>query len=116
MANNAELIERMVRRVPRGRVATYGQIAALIGAPRNARQVGSVLRSLPEGSRVPWHRIVNACGGVSARGESVCEGLQRHLLEAEGVEFDDRHRVDLTHYQWKPRSRGGKPRQEDSGR
>jgi len=105
VATNAELIEKMVRRVPRGRVATYGQIAALIGAPRNARQVGSVLRSLPEGSRVPWHRIVNACGRVSERGESVCEGLQRHLLEEEGVEFDTHNRIDLQYYQWRPRRR-----------
>ncbi|MCR9197159.1 MAG: MGMT family protein [Planctomycetaceae bacterium] len=103
--SNASLIEKMVRRVPRGRVATYGQIAALIGAPRNSRQVGSVLRSLPDDSRVPWHRIVNACGKVSDRGESVCEGLQRHLLEEEGVEFDEHSRVDLKAYQWKPRRR-----------
>lgn len=105
---NAQLIEKTVRRVPRGRVATYGQIAFMIGAPRNARQVGTVLRSLPEETRVPWHRIVNACGRISERDRNVCEGLQRHLLEEEGVDFDERNRIDLARFQWKPRRRSSK--------
>lgn len=57
----------LVNRIPRGRVATYGQIAALAGKPRHARQVGAILTSLPEDSKVPWHRVVNA-GGESASG------------------------------------------------
>ena len=94
----------MVRKVPRGRVATYGQIAKLIGLPKNARQVGTVLRSLPDDSGVPWHRILNAQGKISERGTRVFEGLQRHLLEEEGLEFDERGKLDLGEFQWKPKS------------
>lgn len=92
-----------IRKIPRGRVATYGQIAALAGYPRNARQVGTVLRSLPEDSGVPWHRVVNAQGRVSDRGNGTAEGLQRFLLRSEAVELDDSDRIDLTEFQWKPR-------------
>lgn len=94
----------MVRKVPRGRVATYGQIAKLIGLPKNARQVGTVLRSLPDDSGVPWHRILNAQGKISERDTRVFEGLQRHLLEEEGLEFDERGKLDLGEFQWKPKS------------
>lgn len=94
----------MVRKVPKGRVATYGQIAKLIGLPKNARQVGTVLRSLPDDSGVPWHRILNAQGKISERDTRVFEGLQRHLLEEEGLEFDDRGKLDLGEFQWKPKS------------
>lgn len=94
----------MVRKVPSGRVATYGQIAKLIGLPKNARQVGTVLRSLPEGSRVPWHRILNSQGKISERDTRVFEGLQRHLLEEEGIEFDERGKLDLSKFQWQPKS------------
>lgn len=101
------VIQRMIktiRRIPRGRVATYGQIAALAGRPRNARQVGTILKSLPDDSNVPWHRVVNAQGRISDRGNSTAEGLQRFLLKKESVEVDERGRIDLPGYQWKPRS------------
>jgi methylated-DNA-protein-cysteine methyltransferase-like protein len=94
-----------VRRVPRGRVATYGQIAALAGLPRHARQVGYALHALREGSAIPWHRIVNGRGEVSARSVPGYDEIQRQLLEDEEVEFDARGRIDLSRYLWKPRRR-----------
>jgi len=95
-----------VRRVPRGRVATYGQIATLAGFPRHARQVGYALHSLRESEEsVPWHRIVNGQGEVSPRSVPGWDEIQRELLENEDVEFDARGRIDLVRYQWRPRSR-----------
>jgi methylated-DNA-protein-cysteine methyltransferase-like protein len=96
-------IYRVVRRIPRGSVATYGQIAALAGLPRQPRQVGYALHALPQGSDVPWQRVINAKGEVSARSTPGIEGLQRAALESEGVVFDARGRVDLGRYQWRPR-------------
>lgn len=95
-----EKIWAAVRRVPRGRVATYGQIARLAGLAGRARQVGYALHALPPGSRVPWQRVVNARGEVSLRSEPDAERLQRALLEAEGVVFDRRGRIDLARYGW----------------
>lgn len=97
-----ERIWAVVRRVPEGRVATYGQIAALAGLPGHARQAGYALHDLPDGTDVPWHRIINARGEVSPRSQPRWEGYQRHLLEEEGVEFDARGRVDLERFRWDP--------------
>ena len=97
----------MARQVPEGKVATYGQVAALAGLPGHARQVGYALHSLPEGSDVPWQRIINAKGEVSLRSEPGCEHFQRHLLEEEGVVFDLHGRVDLKCYRWHPGERPG---------
>ena len=98
-------ITSLIKKIPRGRVATYGQIAALADRPRNARQVGFVLKTLPAGSRVPWHRVVNSQGYISDRDNSSSQGLQRCLLESEGVELNDMGRIDLDVFQWKPRRR-----------
>jgi len=93
-----------VARVPRGRVATYGQIAAVAGLPRHARLVGHALNVLPDGSAVPWHRIVNAQGRVSLRRDGLgAEELQQHLLRREGVRFTD-GAIALARYQWRPRA------------
>jgi methylated-DNA-protein-cysteine methyltransferase related protein len=99
-----ERIYAAVRRVPRGRVATYGQIADLAGLEGHARQVGYALHALPSHSGVPWHRVVNARGEVSARSSGDSHELQRHLLEAEGIDFDARGRIDLVRFRWKPRT------------
>ena len=85
----------MVRRIPRGRVATYGQVAELAGLEGHARQVGYALHALPPVSGVPWHRVINARGEISARSGSDWGELQRLLLEAEGVRFDASGRVEL---------------------
>lgn len=98
-----ELIWSVVRRVPRGRVATYGQIAELAGLEGHARQVGYALHNLPERSDVPWHRVINSRGEISARSAGDSHELQRMLLESEGVELDSRGRIDLKIYGWESR-------------
>ena len=98
-----ERIYAVVRKIPRGRVATYGQVAALAGLDGQARQAGYALHALPTATAVPWHRVINAQGAISVRGPGG-DGLhQRLLLEAEGIEFDARGRIRLTRYQWRPR-------------
>ncbi|MFQ5512230.1 MAG: MGMT family protein [Candidatus Krumholzibacteriia bacterium] len=92
-----------VRRIPRGRVATYGQVAALSGLAGHARQVGYALHALPGRSGVPWHRVINARGGISPRSASDHDELQRILLEAEGVVFEAGGRVPLERYRWEPK-------------
>ncbi len=94
-----------MRRIPRGRVATYGQVAELAGLAGHARQVGYALHALPSGSTVPWHRVLNAAGGVSRRATPGSELTQRQLLEREGVHFDPRGRVRLAVERWRPRAR-----------
>ncbi|MDH3521474.1 MAG: MGMT family protein [Myxococcales bacterium] len=98
-----ERIYSVVRRIPRGRVATYGQVARLAGMPGHARQVGYALHALPESRDVPWQRVLNAQGRVSPRAEPDWEQIQRQLLEREGVRFDTSGRTDLERYGWRPR-------------
>jgi methylated-DNA-protein-cysteine methyltransferase-like protein len=105
-----ERIYAVVRRLPRGRGATYGQVAQLAGLPGQARQVGYALHALSEGDGVPWHRVINARGRVSARAAPGWDGAQRRLLTREGVAFDETGRTDLRRFQWKPR--GGRGRRE----
>jgi methylated-DNA-protein-cysteine methyltransferase-like protein len=91
-----ERVYGLVRQIPPGKVATYGQIAWLLGKPHGARAVGWALRAVPSGSDVPWHRVLNAEGRISIRARN----LQRSLLEAEGVPFDETGRVDLDSVGW----------------
>lgn len=93
----------VVRRIPRGRVATYGQVAEAAGLGAQPRLVGYALAALPEESAVPWHRVVNAQGRVSARAEPGADRLQRARLEREGIGFDPRGRLDLQRFRWRPR-------------
>jgi methylated-DNA-protein-cysteine methyltransferase-like protein len=91
----------VIRRIPKGWVATYGQVAAMAGLPRRARLVGHVLRNLDPATKIPWHRVVNAKGEVSytlARNGS--DAFQQRLLEAEGIEFDGRNRFNLERFRW----------------
>lgn len=104
MRSTYDRIHAVVRRIPRGRVATYGQIANLAGLAGHARQVGYALHALPEDSGVPWHRVINARGEISLRGGEGAGNLQRVLLEAEGVYFQASGRIDLERYRWRPRS------------
>ena len=99
---NYEPIYSLVRGIPKGRVATYGQIAALAGFPRHARQVGYALSALTADASVPWQRVINARGEISKRVKPGYPDLQRLLLEDEGVVFDHRGRVDLQRFQWQP--------------
>ncbi len=94
-------IQEIVSRIPPGKVATYGQIAILAGMPGHARQVGYALHSLPRGSEVPWQRVINRKGRISLRAYPEAEHLQRALLEAEGVVFDEEGGIALGKYQWR---------------
>jgi len=91
----------VIRRIPKGWVATYGQVAAMAGLPRRARLVGHVLRHLESGTDIPWHRVVNAKGEVSyTLSRNGSDAFQQRLLEEEGVEFDDRNRFNLERFRW----------------
>lgn len=102
-ASSYQKIYAVVRRIPRGRVATYGQVAALARLPGHARQVGYALHALPDGTTLPWHRVINAMGAVSCRSHAGGELEQRIRLEGEGVGFNARGRVVLEKYQWRGR-------------
>jgi methylated-DNA-protein-cysteine methyltransferase-like protein len=104
-------IYAIVKRIPPGRVATYGQVAALAGLPGAARQVGYALHATPRGLNLPWQRVVNAQGAISRRADPDDEVHQRRLLEAEGVRFDARGRIVLERYRWRPK--GGVRTEED---
>jgi methylated-DNA-protein-cysteine methyltransferase-like protein len=94
-------IHDVVSRIPRGRIATYGQVARLAGLPGQARLVGYALHALPAGTSVPWQRVVNAQGAISTPpGHDM---RQRRLLEREGIRFDSRGRISLASFQWRPR-------------
>ncbi|HET6836679.1 MAG TPA: MGMT family protein [Gemmatimonadales bacterium] len=99
----------VVRRIPPGRVATYGQVASLAGLPGHARQVGYALHALPENSAVPWHRVVNAKGGISARAVPGAELVQRNLLVHEGVRLNARGQVSLAQVRWTPSRKAKRP-------
>jgi len=91
----------IARKVPAGRVTTYGAVAAEAGLPGRARQVGYAMAALPDDHGVPWHRVINARGEVSPRaGGTAFEKIQRNLLEAEGIVFNARGRVDLDRFGW----------------
>jgi methylated-DNA-protein-cysteine methyltransferase-like protein len=95
-----ERVYEIVRHIPPGKVATYGQIAHLLGMPRAARTVGWALASMPNGSDVPWQRVINAQGTISLSAQGHGAAIQRALLESEGVAFDERGRVDLAIHGW----------------
>ena len=92
----------IVRQIPKGQVATYGQVATLAGFPGQARQVGYALNRLTDDYDIPWQRVINAKGQISMRADPVFEEIQRQILESEGVRFGMNGRIDLSKYQWKP--------------
>ena len=95
-----EQVYQVVRRIPPGKVATYGQVARILGKPRGARTVGWALHGIPEGSDVPWQRVINARGIITLDAHGPGGAIQRALLEAEGVVFDEEGRTDLDAYGW----------------
>jgi len=102
-SDSYQRIYTVVSMVPRGRVATYGQIAELAGLPRQARLVGYALNVLPKGSRVPWHRIINSQGKISLRVEGEgSDNPQMRLLKREKVKFNQQGVIDLKVYRWEP--------------
>lgn len=107
VSDSYQRIYAVVKRIPRGRVATYGQVATLAGLPRQPRLVGYAMHALPNGTVLPWHRVINAQGRVSPRSGDRGAGVtQRVLLEAEGVRFDAAGRVSLSRQGWKPKRNG----------
>ncbi|MBW2257147.1 MAG: MGMT family protein [Deltaproteobacteria bacterium] len=96
-------VYQVVRQVPPGHVTTYGDVATVLGSPRVARHVGWALAALPpeRSEDVPWHRVINAKGTISFRGDPWRGETQRRRLEAEGVAFDERGRVDLRRLRWR---------------
>jgi methylated-DNA-protein-cysteine methyltransferase-like protein len=91
----------IVREIPRGRVATYGQIAELAGIPRQPRRIGYALSALPPESNVPWHRVINAKGEISLRSAGGSERVQKRLLKQEGILFDRNGKVPLGQFRWR---------------
>ncbi|MCK4857323.1 MAG: MGMT family protein [candidate division Zixibacteria bacterium] len=92
-------IKDIIKQIPRGRVATYGLIAAQAGNPRAARQVVRVLRSSSRKDELPWHRVINRQGHISLKPNQGYE-LQKALLEEEGILFDDNDSIDLDRCLW----------------
>lgn len=100
--NAFDKIYEVVREIPKGQVATYGQVAELAGNRRWARVVGYALRAIPDVAYVPWHRVVTKEGRVYCGADKDGSNLQVELLEAEGVEFVG-GKVDMKHFQWNKR-------------
>ena len=100
MSRFFEQVHRVVSLIPSGRVASYGQIAALLGEPRAARTVGWALHALPDGTAVPWQRVINVQGRITNTGHDGSAETQRTLLEREGIRFTDDGHIDMTVYRW----------------
>ena len=97
-----ERIYAMVDAIPVGCVATYGQVALEAALPRRARLVGKALKDLPQGSSLPWHRVVNARGEISLRAKRASLREQKRRLRAEGVRFSKAGHIDLGVFGWNP--------------
>jgi methylated-DNA-protein-cysteine methyltransferase-like protein len=93
---------KLVRKIPRGRVASYGQLATMLGKPRKARHVGYALHRTPDEMVLPWHRVINAQGKISFSAESQAYLLQKAMLEAEEITFENGDRIDFDRYGWRP--------------
>ena len=102
MSNFYEAVYQLVRKIPRGRVMTYGQIATILGCPRAARAVGYAMHAAGERHDVPWQRVINSRGRISAKTEVERPIVQRLLLEAEGIVFGHNGACDLRRFRWEP--------------
>lgn len=101
MDNNDSFTQRVYQilaTIPEGNVASYGDIAFLADSPRAARQVGLILKRLPQGTRLPWHRVVSHKGILSLTGPSFVR--QHEALVAEGIEISGEGEIDMTRYRW----------------
>lgn len=101
--NYRDRVYEIVRRIPRGRVMTYGQLAEILGEGYTPRTVGFVMHGSNE--KIPWHRVINAQGACSTGRVVLPHDKQQRMLEAEGIKFDKRGRCDLETYVWIPRER-----------
>ena len=98
-----ERVYRIVRSIPSGRVMSYGQLAEILGEGYTPRTVGFVMHGSDDGT--PWHRVINAHGACSTGRIALPSDKQQRMLEAEGVEFNERGRCDLQRYLWIPSER-----------
>lgn len=98
-----EPVYRLVKRIPRGRVTTYGTLAKVLRLPGGARAVGYAMAACPNGRGIPWHRVIGAGGRLMI--PEPHGSLQRRLLEAEGVKIGDSRRIDMARYIWLPKKR-----------
>lgn len=96
-----EKVVRVIKKTPKGKVATYGQIAAMAGSPRAARQVVRALHSSSKKEKLPWHRVINSQGKIGLK-EYQGYDLQKAMLEKEGIIFGINDIIDLTKFQWNP--------------
>ena len=110
-----ERVYKIVRRIPRGRVMTYGQIAYVLGEGYTPRTVGFVMHGADE-SNTPWHRVINSQGKVSTGRIVLPADKQQRMLEREGVKFDERGRCDLEEFLWKPRRKTSGKREDAKAR
>lgn len=108
-----ERVFELVRRIPAGRVMTYGQLAEILGEGYTPRTVGFVMHSADE-ETTPWHRVINAQGGCSTGRIVLPPDRQQRMLESEGVVFDRRGRCDLSRYRWTPDEASHKREEEQS--
>ena len=99
-------IWQVVALIPEGKVATYGDVARHAGLAKAARRVGLALRQLPKGSKIPWHRVVNAQGRISLPDGTASQYTQRERLEAEGIVFRGNKSLDLGRFRWVPGGSG----------
>jgi len=97
----SERVKDIIKRIPRGKVATYGQIAALAGNPRATRLVVWILNSSSQKDKLPWHRVVNSKGQISLKPNYGYE-IQKELLCQEGIKFDKNNSIDFKCYLWSP--------------
>lgn len=106
--NYREQVYKIVRRIPRGRVMTYGQLAEILGEGYTARTVGFAMHG--SNDKTPWHRVINAQGACSTARVVLPHDKQQRMLEAEGIEFNERGRCDLETYVWIPPEQKGERR------
>lgn len=107
--NFYKTVYEAVKKIPRGKVSTYQQVAIIVSTPRAARMVGWALRALPEGHNVPWQRVINSRGMISIQNLRAPKSLQVQLIRDEGIEVkkvDGNYFVDLDRYLWKPYKKG----------
>jgi methylated-DNA-protein-cysteine methyltransferase-like protein len=97
----SDRVKNLIKQIPPGRVATYGQIAFLAGFPSSTRQVVWILHSCSKKDNLPWHRVINRKGTISLKPNAGFE-IQKKLLEREGVIFNDRNQIDLNRFLWEP--------------
>lgn len=108
-----EQVYKIVLQIPPGKVMTYGQISLLLGEKLSAAGVGWAMNATPSDERkIPWHRVINSRGGVSTNKIlNVAPNLQKNLLEAEGLVFNEQGLIDLKTYQWKPNTNENFPKE-----